>query len=60
MTKCRDCPYFHIEYMPLKSGGLCWDSGRARCDKYNLVVDFISSRQLDKLTCKKVQKDDER
>ena len=48
---CKDCPYFHIDYMPLKSGGLCWDLGRAHCDKYRLVVDFADMRKINRLEC---------
>ena len=50
---CKDCPHFHIEYMPLKSGGCCWDLGRAHCDKYKMIVEFLSMSKINKLKCAK-------
>jgi len=52
MTKlCKDCEYFHIVMLPLRSGGAIWDLGQAECKKYNLVVDFANKAKLNKLTC---------
>lgn len=44
---CKDCPHFHIDYPPLK--GLDW--GRASCDKYNLITDFLDKRKFKMLKC---------
>ena len=49
--KCRNCEHFHVRYQPLKVGGECYDSGMAECKKYDLVVDFTSTRKLNRLEC---------
>ena len=49
--KCMNCPDFHVRQEPFKAGGECWDTGLAECIKHNLVVDFVTRRQLDRLEC---------
>lgn len=49
--KCKDCEHFKIEYEPYKSGGVCWDTGLARCMKHDLVTDFITHKKFEKLEC---------
>ena len=50
--KCWDCPHFKIQYEPIRAnGGGCWDLGRAKCNKYDLIVDFPDHRKLKKLQC---------
>lgn len=55
--KCTDCEHFHVLYPPYRSGGggILWDTGRAECTKYNLVVDTVSQKQIDKLVCIEIQ-----
>lgn len=53
--KCADCEYFNILYAPYRSGGILWDTGKAECTKYKLVVDTVSQKQIDKLNCPEVQ-----
>ena len=50
--KCLDCPHFEIQYEPLKSISGVLDFGRAKCSKFNLIVDFTNHRKLKKLECK--------
>ena len=47
MKKCRECEHFHIVQQPIKG----WDFGMAKCDKYNMVVDFVSMRKVNTLEC---------
>jgi len=49
--KCVDCPHYHKLYEPLKSKGAMFDFGRAKCDKYDLIVDFAHEGKLKKLKC---------
>lgn len=44
---CKDCPHFHIDYPPLKD----IDYGRASCDKYDLITNFIDMRKFETLRC---------
>lgn len=44
---CIECENFKILYPPM---GL-YDSGRARCEKYDLIVDYLSKQKLNRLTC---------
>lgn len=47
--KCTECEHFKIAYKPIGH----FDSGMARCKKYDLVVDYISKQKLNKLVCVK-------
>lgn len=47
MNKCIDCEHFKIDFPPIKN----FDSGQARCEKYDLVVDYMSKRTLNNLEC---------
>ncbi len=49
--KCIDCEHFNILYDPYRSGGILWDTGRAECMKYNLLIDTVSKQQINKLVC---------
>ena len=49
--RCKDCKHFKIEYEPYKSGGVCWDTGLARCMKHDLVTDFITHKKFETLEC---------
>ena len=51
MTKCWECPHFKILYEPLHGIGELYDSGRAKCKKHDLIVDFLDHRKLKKLEC---------
>lgn len=44
---CKDCEHFHIDYEPIKDV----DFGRASCDKYDLITDFLDHRKFNRLTC---------
>ena len=44
---CKDCEHFEIAYEPIKH----WDMGLARCNKYNLVLDFLDRRKFKWLSC---------
>lgn len=49
---CDKCKYFHILYEPLRSGGVLWDFGRAKCEKNDLIVDFANHGKFKRLdTC---------
>lgn len=48
---CKDCKHFKIEYEPYKSGGVCWDTGLARCEKHDLVTDFVTHKKFETLKC---------
>ena len=48
---CWNCKHFKIQYEPIKSKGACWDLGRAKCMKYDLVVDFLNHGKLKRLEC---------
>ena len=52
MKLCKDCKHFHIQCEPYKVGGQIWDFGLARCEKYNLVTEFISHKKFETLSCK--------
>lgn len=49
--KCANCEYFNVLYPPYRSGGVLWDTGRAECTKFKLVVDTVSQKQIDRLVC---------
>ncbi len=49
--KCKDCKDFHVIAEPIKDDGVAWDLGQAKCEQYNMVVDFIDHRKLNKLEC---------
>ena len=49
--KCVDCTHFRILYDPIGKATDIWDFGRAKCKKYDLIVDFASKRKLNKLEC---------
>lgn len=48
---CKDCKDFRIVAEPIRDDGGVWDLGMARCEKYNMVVDFTDHRKLNKLEC---------
>lgn len=45
--KCNQCEHFKILFPPMGK----YDSGQAKCGKYDLVVDFFSKQKLNRLTC---------
>lgn len=47
LKKCAECSHFLIWYEAM----MPWDTGKAVCDKHNLVVDFVSRQQINKLEC---------
>lgn len=49
--RCVDCPNFQIQYEPIGKGSDIWDFGRAKCNKYDLIVDYPNKRRLNKLEC---------
>ena len=50
---CKDCPYFKIIINPVRADGELFELGQARCEKYNMLVDFADHRKLNKLECVK-------
>lgn len=56
--KCKDCKDFCIVAEPIRDDVGVWDLGMARCEKYNMVVDFIDHRKLNKLECVRGEQDD--
>lgn len=44
---CKECPSFKIRYHLIKD----LDSGMAACEKYHMVVDFMSNRKMNRLVC---------
>ena len=56
---CKDCKHFKIEYEPYKSGGVCWDTGLAKCEKHDLVTDFITHKKFESLECVEEQHEQE-
>lgn len=44
---CINCEHFKVLYPPMGK----YESGRAACKKYDLIVDFLSRRKLNRLTC---------
>lgn len=44
---CIKCESFRILYEPIRN----FDCGRAACEKHNLVKDFMSHRELKRLSC---------
>ena len=50
---CVECEHFHNRYGPIRDKGAIWDSGFAECDKYDMCIDYVSTRQLDRLRCVK-------
>lgn len=50
--KCVECEFFHDLYKPIKGDGIgVYDAGRCKCEKHNLVCDYVSTQQLNKLVC---------
>lgn len=45
--KCRQCEHFKILFPPMGK----YDNGQAKCEKYDLVVDFFGKQKLNNLTC---------
>lgn len=54
---CKDCKDFRIVAEPIKADGCIWDLGQAKCEKYNMVVDFTDHRKLNKLECVRGEQD---
>lgn len=48
---CKDCKHFKIEYEPYRSGGVLWDLGLAKREKYDLVTDFITHKKFETMEC---------
>lgn len=48
---CKDCVHFKIEYEPYRSGGVMWDTGLARCEKHDMVTDFITHKKFETMKC---------
>lgn len=48
---CDKCQYFKILYEPQKIGGQTWDFGRVRCEKHDLIADFLDRRKFKRLEC---------
>ena len=48
---CKDCPSFKIIMNPVRVGGELMELGQARCEKYDMIVDFADHRKLNKLEC---------
>ena len=44
---CKNCQFFEILYEPLKD----IDFGKAKCNKYDLVTDFLGHGKFNKLSC---------
>jgi isoprenylcysteine carboxyl methyltransferase (ICMT) family protein YpbQ len=49
--KCKDCQHFKVKYEPLRSLGAIWDTGLAVCEKHDLVCDWLTKQQLNRLEC---------
>ena len=39
---CDRCKYFKIMYEPLRTQGVLWDLGRAKCERHDLITDFAN------------------
>ena len=48
---CNDCQYFKIIINPVRADGELFELGQARCEKYNMVVDYTNNRKLNNLEC---------
>lgn len=48
---CENCQHFKIMYEPLKDRGVIWDFGKAKCEKYDLYVDFSNHGKFKRLQC---------
>lgn len=48
---CKNCSYFKIKYGPYLGKGEIYDTGLAVCEKHDLVIDWLSKRQLNRLKC---------
>jgi len=48
---CKDCQYFKILYEPIRTTGVLWDLGRAKCEKHNLITDFANHGKFKRLEC---------
>ena len=55
--KCKDCKYFHVIAESIKDDVGVWDLGQAKCEQYNMVVDFMDHRKLNKLECVRGEQD---
>ena len=53
---CKECEHFKIVQYPLRSGGVCWDNGIAKCEKHNLEADFLDMRGVNRLRCVEKEK----
>ncbi len=51
MKNCIECEHLKILYGPLRSGGVLWDMGRAKCKKYGVITDFASMRKFREIEC---------
>lgn len=47
IKKCKDCPHFHLGYKPM----MPYETGVARCDKHNLIVEYADMHKINRLTC---------
>jgi hypothetical protein len=49
---CDKCKHFKVLYEPLRTPGILWDMGRAKCEKHNLITDFADHSKFKRLdTC---------
>ena len=51
MKKCKDCEHFRIDYEPYRYIGAHTELGQASCSKHNLVVNFVTKKKLETLSC---------
>ena len=55
---CDKCEHLKIMYEPIRTKGVLWDLGRAKCTKYDLITDFTHYGKFKKLTCPKVEREE--
>lgn len=53
--KCVECEYFKVMQEPVRCDGNVYDAGLCKCEKHNLVCDFVSTQQKNNLVCVEVK-----
>jgi hypothetical protein len=51
MKKCKYCEHFRIDYEPYRYIGAHTEPGQASCSKHNLVVNFVTKKKIETLSC---------
>ena len=57
VMRCVDCEYLKRIQKPIRFGKDIYDTGMVECTKHDLIMEYTSTRALNKRTCVEEQTD---